>query len=101
MGVPPYVLSQVMLEEHRHIVTRNLPDPDWPPARRLETPPRLATVRRRLGHALRGIADRLDPAAARPYAVQLAVAPYPGNEKKAPLDRSAMTRKETARWQRG
>ena len=82
MGVPPYVLSQVVLEEHRHIVTRNMPDPDWPPARRVETPPRLAAVRRRLVHALRGIADWLDPAEAGPYAVQLAVPPYPGNDRR-------------------
>lgn len=68
--VPQYILSSVMLEEHRQNVERFTPGPAVPGAR---TP-----VRLRLGQMLRAVADRLDPTGARVGGVKLLVMPYPG-----------------------
>jgi hypothetical protein len=95
MGVPPYILSQVMLEEHRHNTTRNMPDLDWPPAQPVERKPRLVTVRQRLSEVLRFLADRLDPSGTRPYAVQLVVMPYPGDGGQTTQDSSASSKRES------
>jgi hypothetical protein len=97
MGVPPYILIQVMLEEHRQLVTRNMPGPDRPLARRVETTLGYTKVRRRLSHMLRAIADRLDPQGSRSYGVQLVVMPYPGDGGETARCPSAATRRETRR----
>jgi hypothetical protein len=97
MGVPPYLLSQVMLEEHRQLVTRNMSYSDWPSARRVERPLWLGALRRGLSDVLRAIADRLDPSGSRPYGVQLVIMPYPGDGGEAARYPSAATRRETRR----
>ncbi len=62
MEIPHTLLIDVMLEEYRHTVTRNMPDSTWPPARPAETAFRLTAIRRRLSEVLRALADRLEPA---------------------------------------
>lgn len=61
MEVPHTVLIDVMLEEYHHTVTRNMPDPDWPQARPVETTLGLTAIRRRLSDVLRATADQLEP----------------------------------------
>lgn len=64
MVMPQYIISHVMLEEHRRNVERLSPNPDLPepiPARDLAF---LARVRQQSSGVLRTIADRLEPAAA-------------------------------------
>ena len=66
MGTPQYIISHLMLEEHRHNVERSMPDPDWSgavPARRTA---RFAGTRQRLSEWLLALADRLQPAEDRP-----------------------------------
>ncbi len=62
MTVPQYMISSVMLEEHRQNVERAMPNPDWPapaPARRAA---RFAGPRQRISEILVGLADWLAPA---------------------------------------
>jgi hypothetical protein len=62
MTTPQYMITNVMLEEHRHNIERSLPNPDWPdpvPARRTA---RFAGPRQRISEALLAMADRLEPA---------------------------------------
>jgi hypothetical protein len=66
MTTPQYMISHVMLEEHRHNVERSMPNPDWPepvPSRR---PARFAGPRQRISEMLFALADRLEPAQDRP-----------------------------------
>jgi hypothetical protein len=49
MGTHPYILSHVMLEEHRQIVERNMLNPDWPAPVRMARRSMLKGIRRRLG----------------------------------------------------
>lgn len=93
MTVPHYIPSYVMLEEHRRNVTRNVPDPDWPPAVPVPRAEEIAPLRRHLGTAFRSIADRLDPQGARSGGVHLMVMPYPD----ATSHPSHAPRKETHR----
>ncbi|HLU34487.1 MAG TPA: hypothetical protein VKZ61_01865 [Thermomicrobiales bacterium] len=71
--VHQYMISSVVLEEHRQKVERFAPDPDWPPAVAVER----TLLRLRLGRALRAVADRLDPTGARVESARLLVMPYP------------------------
>lgn len=62
MSIPQYMISSVMLEEHRHNVERRSPNPDWPdpvPARHAR---RFAGPRQRISEMLFALADRLEPA---------------------------------------
>ena len=93
MGILPYIPSQVMLLEHHRNVTRNMPNPDWPPARRVQTPPRLAAVRRRVSDGPETVADRLDPSGSSPQSVQLVALPFPGTGRHP----SHVARRETHR----
>lgn len=62
MGTPQYILSHLMLEEHRHNVERNMPNPDWPdPVLSMAAGP-FAGLRQRISDVLRVLADRLEPA---------------------------------------
>lgn len=61
MGTP-YIISHVVLEEHRHNVERGMPNPDWPdavPARRLA---RFAGLRQCASDMLLALARRIAPA---------------------------------------
>jgi hypothetical protein len=63
MGTHPYILSHLMLEEHRHNVERDMPNPDWPapvPAARSSM---MTGVQRRLGPILRDFVAWLTSAA--------------------------------------
>lgn len=97
MGVHNYIISRTLLEEHRHNVARNIPDPDWPPARDAETAPAMTAVRRHVSNALRAVADRLDPSGARAQPVQLVAMPHPGDGEKTPRCPSAFFREEPCR----
>jgi hypothetical protein len=62
MTTPQYMISSVMLDEHRHNIERSMPNPDWPepvPSRR---PARFAGARQRISDGLLALADRLEPA---------------------------------------
>jgi hypothetical protein len=76
MDVPHDLLIEVMREEHRRTVSRNMFDPDWPPARRVEMTRRRTALRRRLSDVLRAVADRLEPSGTRSHGGQLVVMPY-------------------------
>lgn len=83
MTGPHYIPGDMMLEEHRRNVTRNMPDTDWSPAVPMRREARMAPLRRYPGAAFRTIADRLDPQGARSGGVQLIVMPYPGDAMHA------------------
>ncbi len=82
MEVPHNMLIDVMLEEYRHIVSWNRPNPAWSPARPEETTLGLTAMRGRLSDALRAIADRLEPSGTRSPGEHLGVMPYPGDGAK-------------------
>ncbi len=65
MGTPQYIISHVMLEEHRHNVERSISNPDWPDA--VPVAPRVpfAGLRQRASEMLLALAERLEPAADR------------------------------------
>lgn len=62
MGTPQYIVSHLMLEEHRHNVERRMPNPDWPDAVPARRTARFAGPRQRISEALFALADRLEPA---------------------------------------
>lgn len=66
MGTPPYIMSHLMLEEHRHNVERAILISDWPDPVPVTRPPRLLTIRQHGSSLLRALADRLDQAGALP-----------------------------------
>ena len=76
MELPHSQLIDVMIEEYRHTVTRNISDPELRPARLGGTPLGLTAIRQRLS---RVIADRLEPVGSGSHATHLAVMPYPGD----------------------
>lgn len=62
MGTPQYIISQLMLDEHRHNIERSMSNLDWPepvPARRAA---RFAGTRQRIAAMLFALADWLQPA---------------------------------------
>lgn len=65
MGTPQYIISHLMLEEHRHNVERSMPNPDWPTAVPARRTARFAGTRQRVSGMLFALADRLEPAADR------------------------------------
>lgn len=65
MTTPQYIISHVMLEEHRHNVERSMPNPDWPDPVPATRGPRFAGLRRRASKLLFALADRIQPAADR------------------------------------
>ena len=60
-----YIISHVMLEEHRHNVDRATPNPDWPDAVPSRRPSRMTLLRQRASTMLLTLADRLEPAGER------------------------------------
>jgi len=74
MELPHSQLIDVMIEEYQHTVTRNIPDPEWPPARPGGTPLSLTAIRRRLS---RVIADRLGPSGTQTPGKHFVVRPHP------------------------
>lgn len=78
--VTPYIASYVMLEEHRHNISRHVHDSGWSPAAPVQRGPGMVALRRRLCTVLHAIADRLDPHGPRSRTVQLVVMPYPENQ---------------------
>ena len=68
-------LIDVMIEEYRHTVTRNISDPELRPARLGGTPLGLTAIRQRLS---RVFADRLEPVGPGSHGTHLAVMPYSG-----------------------
>lgn len=63
--VPQYMISHVMLEEHRHNVEREMPNPDWPEPVFARRTVRFAGLRKRASEGLFALADRLEPASGR------------------------------------
>ena len=57
-----YMISSLMLEEHRHNVERRSPNPDWPDAVPATRPARFMGLRQRASELLFALADRLEPA---------------------------------------
>lgn len=60
-----YIISHVMLEEHRHNVERRMPNPDWPEAVPARRTARFTWLRQRASDMLLALADRLEPASDR------------------------------------
>ncbi len=61
MGMPQYMISSVMLEEHRFNVERAMPNPDWPAAVPVRRTVRFAGLRQRASEMLVVLADRVHP----------------------------------------
>lgn len=60
MGTHGYIISQLMLEEHRQNVERASPNPDSPGAEPVRRSAAFAPFRQRASIILRSLADRLD-----------------------------------------
>lgn len=60
MSTHGYMISQLMLEEHRQNVERASPNPDWPDPVPKRPTPTLAPLRQRVSTMLRSVADRLE-----------------------------------------
>lgn len=65
MGTPQYIISSVVLEEHRHNVEHHSPNPDWPEPVSAHRTALFAGARQTISDVLFALAERLEPASER------------------------------------